>query len=227
MTGHLHPRLDILPAAQRALWPRLAPLRELGFVLYGGTAVSLRLGHRVSVDFDFFVETPLDRRRLRAALPLLKACETLQEAPDTLVVTCPPAEGEQTPVKLSLFGDIGFGRVGEPDLTDDRVAFVASPVDLLATKLKVILQRAEAKDYRDIAALIRAGVPLETGLAAARALFGKPFPPAECLRALTWFEDGDLHTLPPEDRVTLERAAAEAGPLPAVHVVSIRLAPER
>jgi hypothetical protein len=31
---------------------------------------------------------------------------------------------------------------------------------LMATKLKVVLRRAEAKDYRDIAAMIKAGVNL-------------------------------------------------------------------
>ena len=45
--GALKPQLDILPAEQRALWDELAPLRQLGFVLYGGTAIALRLGHRV------------------------------------------------------------------------------------------------------------------------------------------------------------------------------------
>lgn len=36
-------------------------LREvLGFALYGGTAIALRLGHRTSVDFDFFNDRPLD-----------------------------------------------------------------------------------------------------------------------------------------------------------------------
>lgn len=48
------PRLDILLAVQRALWPRLAEVSRDSFVLYGGTAVALYLGHRESVDFDFF-----------------------------------------------------------------------------------------------------------------------------------------------------------------------------
>ena len=37
---------------------------------------------------------------------------------------------------------------------------VAPFEDLMATKLKVILQRAESKDYRDIAAMLQAGVSL-------------------------------------------------------------------
>ncbi|WP_373321508.1 nucleotidyl transferase AbiEii/AbiGii toxin family protein [Rivihabitans pingtungensis] len=39
----------------------LAQASKLGFVLYGGTAIALRLGHRESVDFDFFSDRPLDR----------------------------------------------------------------------------------------------------------------------------------------------------------------------
>lgn len=51
-----HPHFEILPSAQIQLWKELQPLKKLGFVLYGGTALALRLGHRVSVDFDFFIE---------------------------------------------------------------------------------------------------------------------------------------------------------------------------
>ena len=69
------PHFEILPEAQKALWPSLAPLKALGFVLYGGTAVALYFGHRSSVDFDFFSHLPLDEgkdRELRAVLPFLR-----------------------------------------------------------------------------------------------------------------------------------------------------------
>jgi hypothetical protein len=39
-----------------ALWPQLKNVPEQ-YVLYGGTAVALRYGHRNSVDFDFFLPT--------------------------------------------------------------------------------------------------------------------------------------------------------------------------
>ncbi len=63
------PRLGILPAPQRALWGELAPAARLGFVLYGLTAVALRVGHRASADFDFFTDRVLDHRTLRTAMP--------------------------------------------------------------------------------------------------------------------------------------------------------------
>lgn len=47
-------RLDTLPDVQRELWPRLERM-PLDAVLYGGTAIALRLAHRASVDFYFFL----------------------------------------------------------------------------------------------------------------------------------------------------------------------------
>lgn len=69
---------------------------------------------------------------------------------------------------------------------------------MLGVKLKVLLRRVEAKDYRDIAALLRAGIMLGDGLGAATALYGAQFPPCEALKALVYFEGGDLDMLEPE-----------------------------
>lgn len=55
------PHLEILPEVQRWIYPRLQNLKKLGFVLYEGTALALQLGHRQSVDFDFFLHDPLDQ----------------------------------------------------------------------------------------------------------------------------------------------------------------------
>ena len=65
--------MECLPHAQRQLWPLLKPAAPLGYVLYGGTAIALRLGHRVSVDFDFFSNHGLDITALHAAMPFLEA----------------------------------------------------------------------------------------------------------------------------------------------------------
>lgn len=80
----------------------------------------------------------------------------------------------------------------DPEISNDGVAQVASPLDLLATKLKVLLQRAERKDDLDVATLLEAGLSLADGLAAANALYGSSFPPEEALKALVTFADGDL-----------------------------------
>lgn len=211
MTGFA-PRTDILPPAQAALWPGLAPVASLGFTLYGGTAVALRLGHRVSEDFDFFSPAPLDCDALRQACPFIAAGPVMREDAGSFAVET--AAG----VLLSFFGGIDDGRVGLPDAAPENGLLIASSLDLLATKLKTILQRAAAKDYADIAALLRSGLALERGLGAARALYGPGYPPMESLRALCWFGDGDLGALAEDDRQTLAHAAAEAAgrPIPVV-----------
>lgn len=189
------PRLEILPEGQRRLWPTLAALAPLGWVLYGGTAIALRCGHRVSVDFDFFSAQPLDRQALGQALPWLTSAQVLQEQPETLTLLTSVAPDDNS-VKVSFFGGLAIGRVADPEISDDGVAQVASPLDLLAAKLKVLLQRAERKDYLDVAALLEAGLSLADGLAAASALYGPAFPPEEALKALVYFADGDLPELP-------------------------------
>jgi hypothetical protein len=55
-----------------------------------------------------------------------------------------------TTVKVSFFGAINIGRVGEPETTEDGAVRVASLLDLGGTKVKTLVQRVEAKDYRDL-----------------------------------------------------------------------------
>ncbi|MHB8350780.1 MAG: nucleotidyl transferase AbiEii/AbiGii toxin family protein [Vulcanimicrobiaceae bacterium] len=209
--------MEVLPAAQRTLWPTLAAARRCGFVLYGGTALSLRLGHRVSEDFDFFSSAKINRSRLYALMPFLSNSTIAQDEPRTLTVLA-PSEGDA--VKVSFFGEIKFGCVEEPQLTDDHVCEIASEIDLLGTKLKVLLERIETKDYRDIAALLRHGVALEKGLGAARALYGKAFAPTAALKALTYFDSPELSPLEQQDREYLIDRVTNVQKLESVRIVS-------
>lgn len=99
-------------------------------------------------------------------------------------------------------------------MTRDGVLQVASLEDLMATKVKVVLQRAEAKDYRDIAEMLKAGVSHSKGLASARALFGPNFQPSESLKALVYFRDGDLGTLTKREKDILVTAVSAVRDLP-------------
>lgn len=191
--------MEVLPAGQQALWPQLAQLPE-SFVLYGGTAIALQLGHRTSVDFDFFSSDSLDVDALFSSFEFLKGADVLQRQRDTLTVSVPSANEE---VKLSFFGGISFGRVGVPTVAAQNSLKIASLLDLFGTKLKVLLQRVETKDYLDIAALLNAGLELKSGLSAASTLYGNQFPPLDCARALVYFEDSALAALSEEAKSTL------------------------
>lgn len=199
----LEPILSALPDEQRRLWTELADVPD-SFVLYGGTALALRLGHRSSVDFDFFSSAALDHDAL-FAIPFIARAEVLQRDPTALTLSV-TMNGE--PVKVSFFGSIDIGRVGHPDQTEDEVLWVASLLDLFGTKLKVLLQRIAARDYLDLAAILRTGKPLQDGLGAARALFGSRFPPMEAVKALAYFDEGDAVTVDSATRDFLSRQAA-------------------
>jgi hypothetical protein len=187
----------------------------MGFVLYGGTAIALRLGHRQSVDFDFFTERSFDHQKLAQRLPFLKQAMVLQEDQDTLTYSIEAPVPGQIPVKVSFF-TVGTGRVWAPEWTEDGVMLVASMQDLLAHKLKVLLQRLETKDYLDVHALISNGFRLEDGLAAARAMYGRTFQPAQALKSLTWFQGGDLHELPAKVQKDLIAAVTKVQDLPPI-----------
>ena len=214
--------MSILPPAQLALWPLLLGATDCGFVLYGGTAIALHLGHRQSIDFDFFSHQTLDRGALVRAMPFLKQATVVQDEPNAwaVLVASPTAIDEPitspTTVKISFFGGLDFGRVATPDSTEDGVLRVAALKDLMATKVKVILQHIEAKDYIDLAAMLRSGESLPLALAAARALYGQAFQPSESLKAMVYFEGGDLATLNDDQRVTLITAVSLVRDLPPV-----------
>ena len=154
------------------------------------------------MDFDFFTRAEFDPFTLHGQLPFLKRAGTLKSEPQTLTMSL-PVEGESEGVKLSFFGGIGFADPERADMTDDGVAKVASLTDLMATKLVVLQKRVEAKDYQDIAAMLRAGVDLAAGLSRAGEMYGRVFQPSESLKAMVYFEGGDLAGLSSADRATL------------------------
>lgn len=211
------PHFEVLPQPQREIWPLLAPAPELGLVLYDGTGVALRLGQRSSLDFDFFTERQLEPENFGQYFEFLSRSRVIQQQKNILTVLAPAKSGE---VKISFFGDIGIGRIGTPELTRDGVVKVASLLDLLSTKLKVILHRIEAKDYMDIAAILRSGQLLDDGLAGAAALYGPVFQPSEAMKALTYFEGGDLAILSSDDRECLIRAVVNARNKPAATILN-------
>ncbi|MCL2713535.1 MAG: hypothetical protein FWD68_02790 [Alphaproteobacteria bacterium] len=90
---------------------------------------------------------------------------------------------------LSFFGGMKWGYVTAPDKADDTLLCVASMDDLFAHRLKVIHDRANGKDYQDIAVMLAGGQSLARGLAAFTTLFGTAIPPMIRLKSLTYFDD--------------------------------------
>jgi len=205
------PKLEILPRPQRSLWDELRTTPKQ-FVLYGGTALALRLGHRQSEDFDFFSSQSFISEELLAGLSYLENATAVKLAENTL--TCQVQR--QGPVLISFFGGLDLRRVQEPDTAPGNGIRVASLADLAGCKAAVIQQRAETKDYLDLAAILKSGMNLETALSAGRAIYGQRFKAEITLRALTSFDEGDLKRLPASVR---EQLAAVSSVVKLSHLV--------
>ena len=201
-------RLEILPPAERQLWDELDGTPP-GFVLYGGTALALRLGHRQSKDFDFFSSADFEPSRLSARIPYLQGAEVVQRAPNTL--TCRVERGGA--VLVSFLGGLALRRVGTPDRASGNGVFLASVLDLAATKVEVVQTRATARDYPDLDAILRfTDGSLDAALGAAATVFGSRFNPLPGLKALTSFTEGDLRKVPESVRCRLGGAVRNANP---------------
>src|SRR5205823_11715959 len=123
-------KLEILPHAQRCLWDELRHTPQ-EFVLYGGTAIALRLGHRQSEDFDFISNNPFAPDVLRKSIQYLQDAEMSQFEANTLTVIA----HRDGPVKVSFFGGLKLNRIQDPDVSADNGIQVASLLDVAATKL--------------------------------------------------------------------------------------------
>ncbi len=201
----LKANLAILPPPLRRLWDELAATPE-HFTLYGGTAIALRIGHRSSVDFDFFSNESFDPDHLAGTIPYLHGAERIQVAPNTL--TCRVERGG--PVLVSLFGNLGLQCAAARDRVAGTRLHIASLLDLAGTKAAVVQKRAEAKDYIDIDALLRHGIELAEMLAAGQSIYGAAFNPLITLKALSYFDD--VPALPGDVRQRLRAAVAAVDP---------------
>ncbi len=132
---------EALDEKRRALLPALGAFKN-DFYLAGGTALALQIGHRVSVDFDFFTEEGFDTEVLYEQVQkTFGQVPRTQESVHTLAVV---AEND---VRIS------FMRYRYPLLAacvDTEHLRLASMPDIGCMKLGAIVSRAELKDYVDL-----------------------------------------------------------------------------
>lgn len=214
MSNHetFEPNLNILPSSQRRLWSEFVNVPP-EFTLYGGTAIALYLGHRHSVDFDFFGSEKFDPDQLKNNISFLRETQVIQKTAHSL--TCLVDCGEI--VQVSFFGVPEIKPIQPPLITKDIGLKVASLIDLAGMKAAVVQKRAEAKDYIDLDAMIQSGViDLPTALAAGQQIYSQGFNPLITLKALSFFEDGNLASLPPEvcDRLNKAVQSVDLNSLP-------------
>lgn len=108
--------------------------------LAGGSALALQIGHRRSVDFDFFTNTYFDTKEIKEKLKKLGDYQEEQETTQTMV-------GKFNQVKFSLFYYL-YNLVKKP--TKFFEIKIASKEDIAAMKLVAITGRGTKKDFVDL-----------------------------------------------------------------------------
>lgn len=204
MQGFL-PHLEVLSEAPFRLWAELRAVPD-EFTLYGGTAIGLQLGHRGSSYFDFFGCRAFDVVALERGTTFLARADVVQREKNKLTAIVDRGGA----VNVCFVGVPKLPRLGAPLVANDNGLKVASLLDLAGTKAMVVQVRAAAQDYIDIDALINlGGIGLPFVLAAGERLYGKSFNPEITLKALSYFDDGDLGELPEDLKYRLARAVRD------------------
>lgn len=114
------------------------------FYLAGGTSLALHLGHRDSVDFDFFCEENINTKELFERLREIFAGHKLlkiQDEPNTLTLLIDES------VKISFF--TYKYKLIDKTVSDENLTY-ASIQDIACMKLSAITGRANNKDYIDL-----------------------------------------------------------------------------
>jgi hypothetical protein len=180
---------EILTPTQQSALAVLGREPLLGtFYLAGGTALALHLGHRESVDFDFFRAESFDPTDLLQQLPAPPPVKVLQEARNTLTV-------EFHGIKTSFFGY-------PPELirpldTSSMACRLASLPDIAAMKLAAVAGRGARKDFVDVYFICRDCFPLSEIFVYLQTKFAaQEYDLYHILRSLSYFEDAELEPPP-------------------------------
>jgi hypothetical protein len=159
------------------------------FYLAGGTALALRLGHRRSVDLDFFSATDEVLRKTRqeilsALAPL--APQALEDVDGNLLLRV-------SDLHLGFFG-YGY-RLLEPTESVEGVA-VAAIVDVGMMKLDALISRGSRKDFCDLYAVAQ-HIPIPDLLALGRTKYpyARDFE-LMAVESLVLFENADRDVQP-------------------------------
>lgn len=181
---------ESLPLQQQETLRELGETAEqFGFYLGGGTAVAIHLGHRQSLDLDWFtvasIENPMDLAQQIQRRSVNLRVGSVQRG--TL-------HGEVNGVRVS-FLEFGYPPL-QPTLSWPKYRCqIASLEDLATMKLLAVAQRGTKKDFVDVFAIGRNRLPLSDMLA----LYQERFSIGDKSRvvySLCYFEDAESDPMP-------------------------------
>ena len=137
---------DIIDKKRKKLLSQFTFLKKYGFYMAGGTALSLELGHRKSLDFDFYTPKKFDNRKLlREIEEKFKEVVLIQSAEQTLIVMI-------NGIEVSFF-HYPYPLI-YPPVKIDGVS-LASKGDIAAMKIIAISDRGAKRDFIDVYFLLK------------------------------------------------------------------------
>lgn len=155
--------------------------------LAGGTSLALRLGHRISIDFDFFSPKKFDPVKLATDLKKIGKFDLEMAAGITLL-------GQFNGIKLSYF-QYDYPTLKLFDLW--KGVSIASIDDVIAMKLVAISDRNTKKDFIDLYTICQRGTRIETMFD----IYDKKYHVLDqnkytLIKSLTYFEEADSDIMP-------------------------------
>ncbi|PIV01219.1 hypothetical protein COS54_01385 [Candidatus Shapirobacteria bacterium CG03_land_8_20_14_0_80_39_12] len=176
--------LNVLNKTQVNILNNLGFLKEKSFYLAGGTALALQLGHRTSVDFDFYISKSFSSQDLLQDFNKeFKEVVVRQAVADTLILTV----GN---IDLSFFY---YPYILLKPTVRLNVIDLASIEDISAMKIAAVVQRGVRRDFIDIYYLLQ-----KFSLKEIVKFTLKKYPGYQemlVLRALIYFKDADSENL--------------------------------
>ena len=170
---------NILSEEQNALLPWFKKFKNK-FVLVGGTAIALQIGHRRSIDFDLFCTAPLNRTTVKKAVNEFNAEKMLLfEDSDSLHYLV-------NQVKITFFY-YPFPVMGSIYI-DDYLSMPELSI-LAAMKFYAMGRRAIWKDYVDIYLILTKFYSIPQISTIATQLFGEGYSEKLFRQQLAYFEE--------------------------------------
>lgn len=150
------------------------------FFLVGGTALAIQLGHRISVDLDFFRLEPFETAAVLRMIPELRDEVTvLSEAENSLHLSIAGVKVDLIRYAYPLI---------HPLIETPHYQMLSLP-DIAAMKLSAVTNRGSKKDFFDLFELLD-----RFSLEELLHFYSEKFPQHDLffvVRSLTYFEDAD------------------------------------
>ena len=172
---------EILNDRQIELLPFMAQFRR-EYYLVGGTAIALYIGHRRSIDFDLFKQSPINHKRNLDKISTMPFSHTVTRRVSeqmNLIVN---------DVKVTFFQ---YPFPVEPAVKFETYFRLPSLLQLAAMKAYALGRRSKWKDYVDLYFLLRNHFTIADITTTATQIFGELFSEKMFRSQLCYFEDID------------------------------------